>query len=84
VKVVDFLRSFEQKKEMKHLIFAKFTTTTKKNHCCKQNHKQEYMKYETFSAMKSLKQTFEMTYKKNFNKSVKCFKRRLQNVLSKP
>jgi hypothetical protein len=36
------------------------------------------MKYETFSAMKSLKQTFEMTYKEKLNESVKCFKRRLQ------
>jgi hypothetical protein len=36
------------------------------------------MKYENFSAIKSLKQTFEMTYKENFNEIVKCFKRRLQ------
>ncbi len=41
---------------MKYFIFAKFTTTlkkTKKNHCYKQNHTQECMKYETFSAMKA-------------------------------
>jgi len=52
LKVADFLWSFEPQKKKK-FDFCEVHNDRKRTIVVKQNHKQECMKYETFSAMKA-------------------------------